>query len=67
MHIKVIETENPRNVLASMCQRQVFHSGDGSTPRPRSRCQRFAKYDIDGIKYCHLHAGETALNYMLNT
>ena len=67
MHIKIIETEKPRHLSAQKCQRQVFHSGDGSTPRPRSRCERFAKYDIDGIKFCHQHAGETVLNHTLNT
>ena len=47
------------------CSAIVTSSGNGSGPRPTHTCQRVAKYNICDRLYCHMHAGEECLEYIL--
>lgn len=53
--------------LKEMCSTQISSSGDGSGPRPTYHCRRRAKYKINDKLYCHQHAGEECLEYILLT
>lgn len=58
--MKIEKIEQPKHYQQGQkrCQRLVYHSGDGSTPRPSSDCCRFAKYIIAGKRFCYQHASE---------
>jgi len=68
MGLLVIRIEGfvPESALfPKRCSTRVMSSGTGSGPRPSYTCRRLAKYIIAGHRYCHQHAGEECLEYLL--
>lgn len=69
--IKIKEIElpvpNKRSFLREKrCSRIVKSCGTRFSGKKKSRCGRFATFEIDGIEFCTQHAGEMALKYLLN-
>lgn len=61
MNIEQIEKE-----WLQRCEMLIFHSGNGSFPRPQKPCQRVAAFKIGKQLLCKQHAGDTALKHLLN-
>ncbi len=66
--IKVVKLALPKNYIDQVRTRRKccrLNKSQGSFRRDSNRCQRAARYDIDGLGYCTQHAGEAALNHLL--
>jgi len=66
MKVKVIPLPinyiNQRRNSKKCCRLNV---SAGSFRRDTKRCQRFARYTIDGLHFCKQHAGEACLEYFI--
>ncbi len=48
------------------CNKITIKCGPAKTSKERKRCSRMAQFLVNGHAMCSLHAGEHALNYMVN-
>jgi hypothetical protein len=65
MKVEIFNQEHLRHHLRDWCEAKVSKYGLGSAYKELRGCRRTAKYVVNGVKFCELHAGLKCLNFML--
>ena len=51
--------------MRKRCCRKVESTGTGHYDGDKHRCAKPALYQIDGLNYCSLHAGQVAVHHLI--